>query len=191
MYVWKCQWSFQGYWCSVLPSAASWGSKEDKTLETHFWVSLEFARCPHSMLAHLEMDQAAAFLANYLVADLRSSILTALSKNSVTKRCKFLFFDFLHWKSYLPLSFVSVQTTLSPRLTSIASASERLPKRYSSVLKWGNLDSPAYPLLLASWLAHSHLLSKSIHPHSLGSFNSLSPCTPVKLIFHFVSVCIF
>lgn len=53
------------------------------------------------MLAHLEMDQAAAFLANYLVADLRLSILTALSKNSVTKRCKFLFFDFLHWKSYL------------------------------------------------------------------------------------------
>lgn len=62
------------------------------------------------------------------------------------------------------LSFVSAQTPLPLWLTFIVSVSERLPKQYSSVLKWGNLDSPAYPLLLASWWAHSHLLSQSIHP---------------------------
>lgn len=72
-------------------------------------------------------------------------------------------------------------------LPCIARTSERLPKRYSSVLKWGNLHSPAYPLLLASWLACSHLLSKSIS----GSLSSLSTCTSVEIFFNFVNVCDF
>lgn len=84
----------------------------------------------------------------------------------------------------LPLSFISVLTALSQWLAFILNMSERLPKRYSSVLKWGNLHSPAYPLLLASWLACSHLLSKSIHPLS----RALSALFPLALLLRFSSI---
>lgn len=161
----------QGHWCSFLCSASSWGSKEGKTQEILFEFFSDFLHFLHTISAQLEMDGATAFLHCSYCAVLRS-VVTATSVNKTTqkKRCIVLWFFTLRQGSKQKIHFALVICLCtdysSPWVKFIVSASERLPKWYSSVFKWGNLDSPAYPLLLASWLAHSHLLSKSIHPLS-------------------------
>lgn len=125
-------------------------------------------------------------IVSYLNADPRAIVLATIAGNSKIQRRLFvsLFVLVVLWER----SEMSLRCwPFCQWLPCMARTSERLPKRYSSVLKWGNLHSPAYPLLLASWLACSHLLSKSIS----GSLSSLSTCTSVEIFFNFVNVCDF